>query len=294
MIDYSKNKQNEEEPMKKNMLNLCVTGILCGAALHTTTANATCADILSAAGGRAGLVNAAKTAQGASLGGYGLNLWATFVDETGKICQVVTSGKTGSKAGNSEWLGSRVISAQKANTANAFSLDGYAISTANLYSAVRDGSLFGLQFSNPVDSSTAYLGNPNLYGTANDPLVGRRIGGVNVFGGGLALYSNGKKIGAIGVSGDTSCRDHGNAWNIRGALGLHPGGTGITTVNLNVDGTKATILTGAAKGDELVLSNHPGDPSFGGGYWNLWAQPYCPGSNAAGVATAANGFLKAE
>ena len=30
-------------------------------------------------------------------------------------------------------VGSRVISAQKANTANAFSLDGLALSTANLY-----------------------------------------------------------------------------------------------------------------------------------------------------------------
>ena len=36
-----------------------------------------------------------------------------------------------------QWPGSRVISAQKANTANAFSLDGLALSTANLYSAVQ-------------------------------------------------------------------------------------------------------------------------------------------------------------
>jgi len=39
----------------------------------------------------------------------------------------------------------RVISAQKANTANAFSLPQLALSTANLYSAVQPGgSLFGL------------------------------------------------------------------------------------------------------------------------------------------------------
>jgi len=52
---------------------------------------------------------------------------------------------------------SRVISAQKANTANAFSLPGLAVSTANLFSAVQPGgSLFGLQFSNPVATDVAY------------------------------------------------------------------------------------------------------------------------------------------
>jgi hypothetical protein len=43
-----------------------------------------------------------------------------------------------------------------------------------------------------------------------------KIGGVNVFGGGLALYGTGKQIiGAIGVSGDTSCADHDIAWRVR-------------------------------------------------------------------------------
>ena len=83
-----------------------------------------------------------------------------------------------------------MISAQKANTANAFSLPGLALSTANLYTAVQPGgSLFGLQESNPVDTGVAYGGNPANIGQANDPMVGERIGGVNVFGGGLALYN---------------------------------------------------------------------------------------------------------
>ena len=50
-------------------------------------------------------------------------------------------------------------------------------------------------------------------------MVGKRIGGVNVFGGGLALYK-GKKVGAVGVSGDSSCADHNIAWRVRKALGL--------------------------------------------------------------------------
>ncbi|MFT4640914.1 MAG: hypothetical protein ACI8T1_004247 [Verrucomicrobiales bacterium] len=38
-------------------------------------------------------------------------------------------------------------------------------------------------------------------------MVGKRIGGVNVFGGGLALYNtDGELVGAICLSGDTSRR----------------------------------------------------------------------------------------
>jgi len=52
-------------------------------------------------------------------------------------------------------------------------------------------------------------------------MVGKAIGGVNVFGGGLALYNtSGDIIGAIGVSGDTSCADHNIAWRARNALKL--------------------------------------------------------------------------
>ncbi|MCI0400767.1 MAG: heme-binding protein [Gammaproteobacteria bacterium] len=161
-----------------------------------------------------------------SLNSTGLNndMWATIVDRDGVVCAVARSDDRGD-----QWPGSRVISAQKANTANAFSLplgaggiSGLALSTANLYSAVQSGgSLFGLQHSNPVDTTVAYRGNPKKYGTKNDPMVGGKIGGVNVFGGGLALYDeDGKLLGGLGVSGDTSCRDHIIAWIARDDLEL--------------------------------------------------------------------------
>jgi hypothetical protein len=52
-------------------------------------------------------------------------------------------------------------------------------------------------------------------------MVGGRIGGVNVFGGGLALYDQqGNRVGGVGVSGDTSCRDHMVAWELRHNLVL--------------------------------------------------------------------------
>jgi len=160
--------------------------------------------------------------------GFSLNMWATIVNRDGEVVAVAFSG--GDRG--DQWPGSRVISAQKANTANAFSLPNLALSTANLYSAVQPGgTLFGLQHSNPVDTDAAYKGPSENYGKANDPLVGKKVGGVNVFGGGLPLYNAaGKLVGAVGVSGDTSCTDHIVAWRVRYALNLDnvPGGVSTT------------------------------------------------------------------
>ena len=150
-------------------------------------------------------------------GGFNLEMWGTIVDRDGIVCAVAF---TGSHRGD-QWPGSRVISAQKANTANAFSLPGLALSTANLYTAVQPGgSLFGLQESNPVNHDVAYRGDPANNGRQNDPMVGGKIGGVNVFGGGLALYSGSRLLGGLGVSGDSSCADHNIAWRTRAALHL--------------------------------------------------------------------------
>src|SRR5438552_13440583 len=164
------------------------------------------------------LRNALKAAQSQANGGFGLNMWATIVNRDGVVCAIAF---TGNDRGD-QWPGSRVISAQKANTANAFSLPHLELSTANLYTAVQPGgTLYGLQHSNPVDTGAAYAGPSQNYGQANDPMVGRKIGGVNVFGGGLALYNKDHKlVGALGVSGDTSCTDHIVAWKVRKALGL--------------------------------------------------------------------------
>ena len=58
------------------------------------------------------------------------------------------------------------------------------------------------------------------YGTETDFMVGKKPGGINVFGGGLALYdATGVLIGAVGLSGDTSCADHNIAWRVRDGLG---------------------------------------------------------------------------
>ena len=205
---------------KKLVLALLTAGFSFGA----VQAHAACTDVT-----RAAFVAAANTAATETAAyGFGLPMWATMVNENGRVCHVYTTGGTGVLAGNSAWLGSRVISAQKAYTATAFSLDGLAISTGGIYVAVQPGgSLFGLQESNPVNAAAAYSlvdgfgiqRSTANYGTATDPLVWKIIGGVNVFGGGLALYNaSGIKVGGLGASGDSSCRDHVFAWRMRVAL----------------------------------------------------------------------------
>ena len=164
---------------------------------------------------KAALVAAVKQGQDNN-GGLGNQEWATVVNRDGIVCAVVFSGP--SRA--AEWPGSRLISAEKANTANAFSTNNFALSTGNVYSAAQPGqSLYSIVTGpNPV---AAFAGNPQDFGQQNDPMVGKAIGGVIVFGGGLALYSNkGEVVGGLGVSGDTSCADHVVAWRTRHELGL--------------------------------------------------------------------------
>ena len=193
----------------------------------------------------------AAVVEGADNGGFGFHMWATLVDRDGVVCAVTFSGADR----GDQWPGSRIISGQKANTANAFSLPALALSTGNLYSAVQPGgSLFGLQESNPVDTSVAYFGSAKNFGTENDPMIGLRLGGVNVFGGGLALYDvEGALLGGVGVSGDSSCTDHIIAWKVRDALGL--------------DNVPAGV---SATGDDNIVFDIEDGASAGG-----WGQPTC-------------------
>lgn len=209
----------------KSILMGGATFFIAMASLGFAAEKKTCADLPNWAQLKQALVQARKEGNG----GLNLDMWGTIVDRDGNVCAVAF---TGSDRGD-QWPGSRVISAQKANTANAFSLPGLALSTANLYSAVQPGgSLFGLQHSNPVNTQVAYAGASNLFGQKNDPMVGKKIGGVNVFGGGLALYNaHGTLVGALGVSGDTSCADHNIAWKARHNLGLDYVPAGVSTAN---------------------------------------------------------------
>jgi uncharacterized protein GlcG (DUF336 family) len=204
--------------------------------VSTVAATGACAGLPGHAALRSALVNA----RGQDNGGYDLDMWGAIVNRDGIVCAVAF---TGTDRG-AQWPGSRVIAAQKANTANAFSLPILALSTANLWAAVQPGgSLYGLQHSNPVNTDAAYQGPASSFGQPDDPMVGQRIGGVNVFGGGLALYNARKQlVGAIGVSGDSSCADHNIAWRTRARLGYDfvPGGVSVRgDDNINYQGIVA-------------------------------------------------------
>jgi uncharacterized protein GlcG (DUF336 family) len=200
-------------------------------------------------------------------GGFNLDMWGTIVNRDGIVCAVAFTGQNR----GDQWPGSRVISAQKANTANAFGLPGLSLATANLFSAVSPGgSLYGLQHSNPVSTGVAYAGPAVRFGAANDPMVGRRIGGVNVFGGGLALYNaSGVLVGALGVSGDSSCADHNIAWRTRNTLRLDYVPAGVSGDPARPDNIVYDITSQAGQQEGVSASG--------------WGHPECSAS-ATGIA----------
>ena len=150
--------------------------------------------------------------------GMGNHEWATVVNRDGVVCAVVFSGPDR----GAQWGGSRLISAEKAFTTNALSTGDFALSTANLYFAAQPGqSLYSLTTSAPPNPQAVFAGSPADWGQKNDPFVGKPIGGIITFGGGLPLYDAAAKlVGGLGVSGDTSCADHVIAWKLRHGLAL--------------------------------------------------------------------------
>jgi hypothetical protein len=251
------------------VVSLCVAGLTSSA---WAEGRSSCNGLPSQSDLKSALISAVEAESNPGHSGFQLNMWATIVARDGTVCAVAFSGATV----EAQWLGSRVISAQKANTANDFSLDnsvntgarhglslfgsGLALSTANLYTQVQPGgSLFGLQESNPVDPSVAYGGNSGQYGTPNDPMVGNKIGGINVFGGGLGLYDKNKNmVGGVGVSGDTSCEDHMVVWRVRHLLGLDHllGVGGVSGDNSHPDNI---VYTGGPFGHPVCANAVPGD-----------------------------------
>lgn len=173
-------------------------------------------------------------------GGLGNHMWAVVVNRSGAVCNVVHSGETF----GDQWPGSRAIAASKAFTTNAFSLKGFALSTANLYwPSMPHSSLYALETSNPLRPEIAYRGPASSWGAESDPMIGQRVGGITLFGGGLALYTpDGELVGGLGLSGDQSCTDHVIAWKLRHDLnfdnvpkGVNPDGNDNIIYDLTVD-----------------------------------------------------------
>jgi uncharacterized protein GlcG (DUF336 family) len=142
-------------------------------------------------------------------------MWGAVVNRNGEVCAAATSTADPTQV----WPGSQAIAKAKAYTANAFSLDSLALSTARLYTFVQPGhSLHGLNQSNPFNPQA--LAGP-AGADHSDPKL---AGGIITFGGGVPLYKNGKIIGGLGVSGDTACTDHEIAKRVRTLASLDPAG----------------------------------------------------------------------
>jgi uncharacterized protein GlcG (DUF336 family) len=138
--------------------------------------------------------------------------WAAVVNREGELCAIAVATDDASAA----WPGSQNIAKAKAFTANAFSTDTAPLSTARLYTLSQPGhSLWGIAAGNPL--------NPECLSSPHEPKgVGKVCGGSIAFGGGVPLYHDQKRIGGLGVSGDTACADHEIAKRIRSLAKLDP------------------------------------------------------------------------
>ncbi|CAB3772505.1 hypothetical protein [Paraburkholderia humisilvae] len=186
-----------------------------GIATHTPAALASGCDKLP---GWESLHRALASVRHTDNGGYNIDVWGVVLNRDGAVCAVTFSGK----APGDQRSAGRLAAAAVAHTALLVSLPGRAVSSANLYSEVQPGgSLFGLGESEPLDPAVAYAGDPQTYGSKDDPLIGKVPGGFFATGGGLALYSPTEGyVGAIGVGSESSCADHNIAWKTRHALNL--------------------------------------------------------------------------
>jgi uncharacterized protein GlcG (DUF336 family) len=146
---------------------------------------------------------------------HGTLMWAAVVNREGVTCAYITSTPDPTKV----WPGSQSIAKAKAYTANAFSNDALPLSTARLYTFTQPGhSLWSLGQANPF--VPLFLAPPGGQGGGRDQIAG----GMIFFGGGVPLYSGGRIVGGLGISGDTSCTDHEIAKRVRTLAGLDPSG----------------------------------------------------------------------
>jgi uncharacterized protein GlcG (DUF336 family) len=139
--------------------------------------------------------------------------WAAIVDRQGAVCATTVSTADAASA----WPGSQAIAKAKAYTANAYSTDVSALSTARLYTLTQPGhSLWGVAGPNPFREDC-------LVAPADaDATNGRTCGGSIAFGGGVPLFKGKTRVGGLGVSGDTACADHEIAKRVRHSAGLDP------------------------------------------------------------------------
>src|SRR5438876_950520 len=173
--------------MKANFLGI----FFCGSMLALAQGgNTNCAGLPTAAELRTLLINSASPAGVATYGRVGglfdgTRMWAAVVNSSGELC----ASNTSTADPRQVWPGSQAIAKAKAYTANAFSLDNFALSTARLYTFTQPGhSLWSLGQSN-LFNSDFLAGADGAGGGAN-----QIAGGLIFFGGGVPLYTGGHVV----------------------------------------------------------------------------------------------------
>jgi uncharacterized protein GlcG (DUF336 family) len=235
---------------------VCLFALLVGGSVVVPViARADCEALADAAGLKAHLIAAAST--GGDAGGWfhGTKEWAAVVNRDGKVCATVTSSTDNKQV----WPAGRSAAEAKAYTANGFSLDSLAMSTARLYTLAQPGhSFFGLGQANPVDDKLI---------PPNGRSVKRMAGGTIPVGGGVPLYdAGGHVIGGLGVAGDTPCADHEMAKRVRTLMGYDPpGGAAVDDITYSsADGASVfthplcpnTFRNGILVGNEASASGY--------------------------------------
>src|SRR5688500_11255638 len=201
--------------MKRLAVALGVVGAGLGLTMAASNSPPPCGGLPSASELTAFLGQA--PAAGGNAGGLfgGARMWAAVVNRDGELCAYATSTADPSQV----WPGSQAIAKSKAYTANAFSLDTLALSTARLYTFTQPGhSLWSLGQSNLFEPK--FLAPPSGQEGGREHITG----GLIFFGGGVPLYEDGKIVGGLGISGDTSCTDHEISKRVRDLAGLNPPG----------------------------------------------------------------------
>lgn len=215
------------------------------------TASADCGDLPKAEDLRQWLRAAPDSGEAGGLF-HGRSEWAAIVDRKGQVCTIVQP----SDSAGGYWPGSRTIALAKAFTANGFSTDTLAFSTARLYTLSQPGhSLWGV--SQPEPFNPACL----------DPTSDVRIcGGAIAFGGGVPLYKNRRIAGGLGISGDTPCADHEIAKRIRHMASLDPAGGPVADDIQYSKVDRASIYTHPLCPNTWRNGQHIGEESVAAGY----------------------------
>jgi uncharacterized protein GlcG (DUF336 family) len=134
--------------MKRVMVGLLAVGWALGLGLAPVTADphaSHCHGLPTTPQLQAFLVAAPTTGGDAGGLSHGTRMWGALVNRDGEVCAFATSTADPTQV----WPGSQAIAKAKAYTANAFSLDALALSTARLYTFTQPGhSLWSLGQSN--------------------------------------------------------------------------------------------------------------------------------------------------